>query len=56
MNNQDPFKYNEKDLYELALKKSKKRFGSMCLHLKIKNGVCINCFRKVINSLNNHNK
>ena len=44
----DPFKYTDKDLYELMNKKGKIRFGSECRHEQIKSGRCINCLRKVI--------
>ena len=38
----------DKKLYELALKRGKKRFGSPCQHTHIENGICQNCLRKVI--------
>ena len=44
----DPFKYTDKDLYELMDAQGKKRFGSECKHEKTKNGRCLNCLRKVI--------
>ncbi len=45
---QDPMKYTNNDLYELALKEGNKRFGSECKHKETKNGYCKNCLRKVI--------
>ena len=48
---QDPFKYTNKDLYELMDEQGKKRFGSECKHEHTKNGYCTNCFRKVIDKL-----
>lgn len=41
-------KEEQKAEYELALKIGQRRFGSACEHLKVKNGVCIKCLRKVI--------
>ena len=35
----------------LALKQGKKRFGSSCPHTKVRNGKCLNCFRKVIDNV-----
>ena len=43
--------YTEAELYELALKDGKKRFGSPCDHKKTKGGRCLNCRRKVITKL-----
>lgn len=40
--------FNEE--YELALHIGNKRFGSECKHEKTKNGVCLNCLRKVVES------
>ena len=37
----------EKQLYELALKEGKRRFGSLCKHEKVKNGYCTKCLRKI---------
>jgi hypothetical protein len=34
--------------YALALEAGKKRFGSPCKHIEVKNGVCCNCLRKVV--------
>ena len=39
--------YSEKDLYELMKQQGDKKFGSECKHENIKNGVCVNCLRKV---------
>ena len=41
----------DKKEYELALKQGKKRFGSSCPHTKVRNGKCLNCFRKVIDNV-----
>ncbi len=41
------FDYAFKELYELALKRGNKRFGSECKHEKIIRGHCANCLRKV---------
>jgi len=46
----NPFKYTEKDLYELMMEQGNERFGMECKHLRIKTGVCIKCLRKVITS------
>ena len=43
----DPFKYTDKELYELMDKQGKKRFGSECHHSRIKNNICQDCLRKV---------
>ena len=40
--------YTEAELYELALKEGKKRFGSPCDHEKTKGDKCRKCFRTVI--------
>jgi len=42
------FEYSEQDLYELTKREGDKRFGSDCKHENIKNGVCVDCLRKVI--------
>jgi hypothetical protein len=34
--------------YELAKKTGDKRYGSECKHEKTKNGICVNCKRKVV--------
>lgn len=47
----NPFSYDLKDEYELALKSGKQRFGSECDHEATVRGVCVNCKRKVVNSL-----
>ncbi len=44
----NPFNFTLEQEYELALKEGNKRFGSLCKHEKTKNGICINCLRKVI--------
>ena len=33
--------------YELALREGERRFGSECKHTEVKDGICLNCFRKV---------
>lgn len=38
----------ERQEYKLALKEGKKQFGSECKHKRVKNGYCINCWRRVI--------
>ncbi|MBA7583637.1 hypothetical protein ES708_25584 [subsurface metagenome] len=38
---------HEKKLYELALREGNRRFGSACSHTVIRNGVCVNCLRKI---------
>lgn len=47
----DYFKPTFNEQYELALRIGEKRFGSECKHEKVKNGVCENCLRRVINNL-----
>ena len=47
------FNYSDKDLYEIMKQEGDKRFGSECKHEKTKNGMCINCLRRVIT---NHRK
>ncbi|MBA7478303.1 hypothetical protein ES707_13726 [subsurface metagenome] len=42
------FEYSEQDLYEVMKREGDKRFGSDCKHENIKNGVCVDCLRKVI--------
>lgn len=44
----DPFKYTDRDLYELCDKQGKKRFGSECKHETVKQGHCTTCLRRVI--------
>lgn len=39
------------DLYEKTLKDGEKRFGSECPHIETKDGVCLKCLRKVIDSV-----
>ena len=43
----DPFNFTFEQEYELAKEAGDKRFGSVCKHEKTKNGVCVNCLRKV---------
>ena len=45
----NPFKYTDRDLYELMHEQGKKRFGSECKHEHIKNGYCKACLRKIYN-------
>ena len=44
----DPFKYTDRDLYELMDKQGKERFGSECKHEKVIKGRCAKCLRKVV--------
>lgn len=41
------FGYSDKDLYEYMDEQGKKRFGSECKHIRVKNGRCLDCLRKV---------
>ncbi len=43
---QDKITFNQE--YELALKEGNKRFGSLCKHENVKNGICKDCLRTVI--------
>lgn len=43
----DPFKPTVDEVYGLALKEGKRRFGFECKHEVIKNNTCIKCLRKV---------
>lgn len=47
-NPDDPNSEAFKSAYELARRIGDKRFGSECKHEQVKNGVCVNCCRKVI--------
>ena len=47
----DPFKYTDRDLYELMDGQGKKRFGSECKHERTKDGHCLNCLRKVVDKM-----
>ncbi len=38
----------QNEMYEYMEKQGKKRFGNECKHKKVKNGICVNCLRKVI--------
>lgn len=38
----------ERQLYELVHCAGVCRFGSVCKHIKVKNGYCVNCLRKVV--------
>lgn len=44
----NPFKYTEKQLYELMHEQGKKRFGIECKHEKVSGGYCLICLRKVV--------
>ena len=37
----------ERELYELALRVGKRRYGTLCKHEKVKNGYCVKCQRRV---------
>jgi len=47
----DPFKYTDRDLYELMDARGKKRFGSECKHEMTKSSYCLNCLRKVVDKM-----
>jgi len=51
MKTEDYFNYSDSDLYELMHEQGKERFGSECKHEYIRNGKCLNCFRKVVSKL-----
>jgi len=42
------FKSTFAEEYELALREGERRFGSGCRHDHIKDGVCLDCYRKVV--------
>ncbi len=48
MQTKDFFNEHFNIMYELALREGEKRFGKECKHEKIKNGRCVECFRKVV--------
>lgn len=33
--------------YELAKKNGDERFGSICRHIYVRNGICLRCLRRV---------
>ena len=37
--------------YELMLSIGQKKYGSVCRHEKVRNGICVNCKRKVISKI-----
>lgn len=46
----------EREEYELALRTGRKRFGSACLHERVKGGHCIKCRRKVVTTSSRRGK
>lgn len=38
----------EDAIYRITREIGDKRFGTKCRHLRIRNGYCLNCFRKVV--------
>ena len=44
----DPFTKDPRILYEITRQVGDKKFASECNHERVKNGVCQDCFRRVI--------
>jgi hypothetical protein len=49
-NPDDPNSDAFRTLYAIAKSEGDRRFGSECEHAETKDGVCLNCWRKVVTS------